>query len=390
VWQTALATGTGEILADLFPQEYPYDPIVVTYNDRAPRTFVDQGSAILKAAQEQCRRPGYALVMIHETRRSRIREHDQLAAMVIRELRKLDVYAAVNHSTTPRECYQIVQQGNHPPRYLPRESTKGKLSGYLRNVALNKVLLTSERWPFVLATPLHADITIGIDVKQNTAGFTVVAARGTIIRTHCSESSQRERLLASQVKKNLVDLVMKEQEVLPGRIHHIVLHRDGRVWDSEREGARQALEALLDRGVVEADATMTILEIAKSSLVPVRFFEVTNGDRGRTWIENPQVGTYHILDGRDGYLCATGRAFPRHGTVQPLHVRYIEGGLPFEACLEDLYYLTALAWTRPEDCTRYPITLKLTDRRLGEDATEYDADALEFEESNAALEEEPV
>ena len=52
--------------------------------------------------------------------------------------------------------------------------------------------------------------------------------------------------------------------------------------------------------------------------------------------------------------------------------------MAFEHCLEDLYDLTALTWTRPEDCTRYPISMKLTDRRLGEDASEFDADALEL------------
>jgi hypothetical protein len=41
-----------------------------------------------------------------------------------------------------------------------------------------------------------------------------------------------------------------------------------------------------------------------------------------------------------------------------------------------MYALTTLAWTRPEDCTRDPITIKLNDRRLSEDAGDYDSDAL--------------
>jgi len=69
--------------------------------------------------------------------------------------------------------------------------------------------------------------------------------------------------------------------------------------------------------------------------------------------------------------------------VQPLHVRHIEGPLSLLQCLEDIYYLTALAWTRPEDCTRYPITIKLTDRRLGEDAGDYDEDAFAFDETES-------
>jgi hypothetical protein len=123
-----------------------------------------------------------------------------------------------------------------------------------------------------------------------------------------------------------------------------------------------------------------VLEVSKSSPAPLRLFDVTGAGDRRDRVQNPQVGVHH-LQGRDGYLCATGRAFPRAGTVKPLHVRLVEGPLPLEKCLEDLYALTTLAWTRPEDCTRYPITLKLTDRRLGEDASAYDADALEFEDA---------
>jgi hypothetical protein len=75
-------------------------------------------------------------------------------------------------------------------------------------------------------------------------------------------------------------------------------------------------------------------------------------------------------------LCATGRAFPRKGTVTPLHVKLVEGVMPIEHCLEDVYALTALAWTRPEDCTRYPITIKLNDLYLGEEAGKFDEHAL--------------
>jgi len=37
-----------------------------------------------------------------------------------------------------------------------------------------------------------------------------------------------------------------------------------------------------------------------------------------------------------------------------------------------------LAWGRPDDCSRLPITIKMTDRALGEEATEYDEDAIKY------------
>lgn len=369
---------------ELYPHGGGYDPIVVPYADRGPKTFVEQGNAVLAAATTHCTKLGYALVMIHHTSDRSIRQHDQLAAMVIRKFREFEIYAAVNHSAMGQECYQLVHGPKGDPRYRVRQDKHGKFSGYLRNVALNKILLTNEKWPFVLASSLHADVTVGIDVKQNTAGFTIVGRHGSVVRTICRESSQKEQLLAEQVKKYLAEIIRKET-ALGVVVRSIVVHRDGRVWQSERDGMRRALAALKAEGTVAPDATITILEVWKSSIVPLRLFEVTGGGGSRPFIANPQVGSYHVINGTEGYLCATGRAFPRQGTVQPLHVRYVEGSLPFEDCLEDLYSLTALTWTRPEDCTRYPITIKLTDRRLGEDASDYDADALEFDEAEEAV-----
>jgi len=367
-------------MGDLFP-EGNYDPIIGTYNDRGPRTFVEQGKAILESSQRLCTKPGYAMVMIHQTTDRLLRQHDQLAAMVVRELRKFDVCAAVNHSTMAQECYELARTTAGQPLYRIREDKKGRFLGYLRGVALNKILLTNERWPFVLSTPLHADLTIGIDVKQHTAGFTIVGQRGSIVRTICKESTQKEQLSPDLIKKYLVEIVSKEAAESSFPVKGIVIHRDGRLWETERPGIQKAILALKAEGIISPDAQFAVLEIPKSSWARFRLFDVTDNGRERSWVENPQVGCYWLISQNEAYICSTGRAFPRRGTVRPLHIRYVEGQLAFGDCLEDLYGLTTLTWTRPEDCTRYPITIKLTDRRLGEDASEYDADALEFEDS---------
>jgi hypothetical protein len=375
-WGGALRADLGRSVDELFPQEFGYSPVVVTYNDRVPRTVVRQGREILRAVRDHCTKPGYAVVMIHQTDDRRRRVEDQLAALVLRELReRFGLPSAVMHSAMGEECYVQVNGRDGQPRYQVRADRRGRFDGYLRNVALNKVLLTNERWPFVLATSLHADVIVGIDVKHNTAGFTVVGKQGSQVRTLSRRSRQKEMLLADQVMTYLMELLRAEAQF--GEIRAIVLHRDGRLWPCEREGARRAVERLKAEGVLPEDATLTMLEVSKTSPVSLRLFDVM-AETGRVWVENPEVGTYHLAGGADAYLCATGRAFRRPGTVNPLHVRFVEGPLQFLDCLEDLYALTTLAWTRPEDCTRDPITIKLNDRRLGEDAGEYDSDALSF------------
>jgi hypothetical protein len=368
---------------DLYPRDdgdgkrLSYEPVIETYNDRVPRTFPYQGNAIMESVKVKCKKPGYAVVMIHHTTDRRIREEDQLAAMVVRELRKLDIYGAVMHSSAGYECYRLINDRAGKASYVPKPESRGKLSGYLRMVALNKVLLTNQRWPFVLETPLNADLTVGVDVKHNTAGLVVVGKNGGDIRAIFKTSRQKEQLLEEQFQSYLVEIIREEARARTEPVRSIVIHRDGRVWPSEVRGAQKALTFLKREGIIGQDASVTILEIAKSSPAPVRFFDSVERE-GRTWTYNPQVGLHYIANGTDGHLCSTGRAFSRPGTVNPLHVRHVEGPLPMEKCLEDVFSLTTLTWTRPEDCTRYPITIKLNDRFLGGEASEYDAEALEY------------
>jgi hypothetical protein len=380
----------------LFPQRASYDPEIVVYNDSVPRTYAAQGNAILDAVGEQCRKSGYAVVMIHHTSDQRLGKEDQLAAMLINELRDLsggvELIAGVIHSTTGRECYRSGRTKDGSPDFFVPNNLRGKLIGYFRGVAVNKVLLTNGRWPFVLATPLHADRTIGVDVKNNTAGLVIVNRRGDKIRALLKTSRHKEKLTERQMESYLIEIIREEakseKKISDKLLRVFVFHRDGRLYYEELLGARRAIEFLKREGTIAADASLTVLEIPKSAMSTLRLFEVED-DRDGLRVDNPQVGLYHIV-GSDGYLCTTGRAFPRPGTSNPLHVRYIEGILTLQQCLEDIFYLSALAWTKPDDCVRDPITTKLNDRYLGEEGTFYDVEALEIEATLAEVAEEEV
>ena len=378
-WGERFVADLTHAVDDLYPDGGGYKPEIITYKDRGPRTYRDQGKAILEAIGDRFMESAYALVMLHPTTDRKVRQHDLLAAMVIRELRKKDIYAAVNHSEMGERSYIFVTDRDGTPRYEIRNNARSRFMGYLRNVALNKILLTNNFWPFVLATPLHADVTVGIDVKNQTAGFTIIGRHGSFVQSYCQPSRQKEKLLKEQVLTYLVQIVRDEQIRLGRPVRSVVIHRDGRSWQSEVDGAIAAVEKLKREGVVVPDGTLTILEISKSAPVRLRFFEVQRTHGSKPDVQNPQVGLYTIINGNDGFLCTTGRAFPRKGTVQPLHVRCVLEGIPFIQALEDVYTLTTLAWTKPEDCSRYPVTLKLTDRWLGEEASEFDEEALLYE-----------
>lgn len=385
VWESWGERFVGDLkqaVDNLYPEGGGYKPEIVIYKDRGPRTYRDQGKAILKAVGDRFMESAYALVMLHPTDR-KLREHDLLAAMVIRELRAKDIYAAVNHSEMGERSYVMVSGKDGTPRYEVRENQRSRVMGYLRNVALNKVLLTNNFWPFVLATPLHAEVTIGIDVKNQTAGFTVIGRNGSFVKSYCHTSRQKERLLKAQVLTHLAEMI-RDEKIRRGRpVKSVVIHRDGRCFQSEIDGAATAVDKLKKEGAVAADGTLTILEISKSAPVRLRLFEVQRTHGSKPFVQNPQVGLYTIINGSEGFLYSTGRAFPRRGTVQPLHVRCVLEGIPFVQALEDVYALTTLAWTRPEDCSRYPVTIKLTDRWLGEEASEFDEEALLYEDEQS-------
>ena len=363
----------------LYDQEIPYTPTIIDYEDHVEKTFAAQASAVLGAVEAAALEPGYGIVMIHEVDRRR-GEHDQFAAMLMTKLREQELFMSTIHTKVAGESYRLNQHASNGPAYTTISEKRSRLTGYLRNVAINKVLLTNERWPFVLSSPLNADLTIALDVQNNTACFTLLGKSGPSIRTEISYSRDKEKLPQAHVRKVLLDILRQENSLGIDRVANIMLLRDGQWFKSEINGVKDAIAALHREGLMTGTSA-SFVEIHKTSAVSFRLFEVETQQGGRDWVENPGLGQYHMLNSKSGYICSTGREYLRQGTAQPLNVRYVEGTMPFDRVLEDVYAQTCLALTRPEGCSRLPFSLRLTDIRLTEHAGSYDQDALAFGEN---------
>ncbi len=366
---------------DLYPNGGGYDPEIIVYDDlNIKRDFIGQSRAIREAVENTDVRPGYALVMVHRYDR-RPRSADQLVAWTVKEFPlRFDLNAAVIHTDVSKKAYTIVTHKGEA-RYVVKFAERKRLSGYLRNVALNKILLTNGKWPFILDTPLYADVVIGIDVKNNTAAFTLIANGGKIIRLSTSSSRQKEQLLKAQVTQFVSDLIRQEGAHFESFPKQIVIHRDGRTWPVEIEGLKEACRQLAVEGHLDQDWQLTVIEIAKSAPAPLRLFDVKRSKtRQRFYVEvkNPMVGNWIQTTPNEGYVCTTGRPFRIPGTSNPLHIRREAGTMPIEHCLSDVFSLSCLTWTRPEGAMRLPISIKLCDRSLFDEAAEYDQDAVEF------------
>jgi hypothetical protein len=372
-------------MASLYPNPAGYEPEIIVYDDlTGSRNFVGQSRAI-KAALEAARvSPGFALVMVHRYER-RIRSADQLTAWVVKDLNnRFQITASVIHTDMIRRSY-VARTRNGETHYVIDESHRKRMAGYLRNVAISKILLTNGKWPFVLDTPLHAEVIIGIDVKNSTAAFTLIGDGGKIIRLATSPSRQKEQLLKNQVCQYVEDLLRKERRSFRAAPKRIVIHRDGRAYPSEIAGVLDACAHLAAEGVIDPQWQLTVVNIPKTAPAPLRMFSVNPDRHGQgTSVENPVVGSWISIGTDEGFVCTTGRPFRIPGTAKPLHIRRAHGEMAIQHCLEDVFALSCLTWGQPEGAMRLPMSIKLCDRSLFDEATDVNEDEIAFGNDNVA------
>jgi hypothetical protein len=319
------------------------------------------------------------------------RTHDETAALVVSEaLDEYNVMVSIMHTKTLETCFDH-REVNGETQYFIKEGEHRKYQKlyerYLFGVAVNQVLLNNERWPFILADPLHSDLTIGIDVKEHVAGFTFIDKYSKHILPTWDKSQNKEKLTEDQVQRILIQEIKIFAENSRYPILNITFHRDGRIFKSEIAGIKKAIANLIDNSILSEKVSINIVEIPKSSKVSFRLFEVSSDydvlkskfDNGN--VKNPSVGTYAEVSSNEAYVCTTGKEFSRNGTSKPLYVKYHKGEMPFKQVLEDIYRLSCLTYTKPDDCARNPITISMTDRRINLLGSKYNAQKFQLMKS---------
>ncbi|MDN3657849.1 hypothetical protein QWZ08_19510 [Ferruginibacter paludis] len=367
------------------PTDDGWNPIVITYDNRNKRTSVAIGFEILQKMEEKIKKGsgGYALIMLPSGVEKSQRQHDDLAALVVSEcLEEYSITASIMHSDFLEKCF-LYSEANGQKGYVIKRESKGKYDGYVKGVAINQVLLNNERWPYVLNTPLNADLTIGIDVKKHIAGFTFIDKYSKNILTKFDKSKNKERLSEGQIIKMLVKYIAVQKNNSTTVLRTIVIHRDGKLFLVERNGIFRAVELLKEKGVLPSDVSVNIVEIPKHSILQLRLFEVLkqydilNTQQDNDSVLNPEIGSWVKINEREACLCTTGREFVHNGSSNPLYIKFPYGNMEIEKILEDIYYLSCLAYTKPDDCSRYPLTIKITDRRINILGSDFDMEALD-------------
>jgi hypothetical protein len=326
-----------------------YQPTAVVWDDQGVQT-IPQFRRALAGPKQQMQRSGVAcaLVILPEglSRQDSGKLRRHIKRMLYPQVRTKCVLAdnLVGYLEPNGDEYRVIDR-----RY----------GSYLRNTALD-LLVTSGYWLWALAEPLHYDLYVGVDVLHNTAGFTFVGASGAICRFRPSTSEQREKLSAEQMAQelleNLGELIPRIRDETGALPRHLVVHRDGRFYDTEQQGMDHAIEQLCRRGLLPPNVEVGVVEIHKDHAARLRMFSRLDGR-----IVNPWVGSFHILDAQQGVLCTTGYPGIHQGTAKPLVVEIVSGNLDIDKVLRDVYWLSVLSWTKPDGLQGDPVTIKLAD-----------------------------
>jgi hypothetical protein len=268
------------------------------------------------------------------------------------------------------------------------EDRRPKFRSYLLNLILEH-LIVNRKWPYALATDLHYDVYVGIDVHDRYAGFTIFLKNGENIfffpeKVPLKNHSQR----AEKLKANLLyNVIFEKLKMLLPRFcpqpNGIVIIRDGRSFGEEGKALKKVIMDLTTLGITSTNTKYGVMDLHKQSAIPMRIASQTNGYNR---LENPMAGTYKILDGAEAFLFNTGFPFQIRGSAKPLHISLQEGNVIFKDVLEDIFCQTILAFSAPDRSNSLPVTIKLIDalleplsskKEIEEDDEEYEDSTIE-------------
>ena len=220
---------------------------------------------------------------------------------------------------------------------------------------------------------MHYDLYIGIDTLYGHICYHFLyGTGGRFIRTELGHAIARGRMQEAikkpEIQKRLIENI---RSIVEGgfEIKSIVIHRDGRWWQSESDGLRAAIDYLRSNNILPSDVKCSVLEIRKVHK-PIRLFTKA---KSYPYFQNPLPGTYLILDPNDVILTTTGRPgewdTPDGRTARTILLKVVETtGGDFDAVkiAEDAYRLTHLNWGAPDIEINLPVTIRWTDEALRE------------------------
>ncbi|MCZ8354678.1 MAG: hypothetical protein O9340_08080 [Cyclobacteriaceae bacterium] len=241
---------------------------------------------------------------------------------------------------------------------------------------LFEFLIINKKWPFALADNLNHDLYIGIDAHEFYAGFCFFFGNGEKIVFDVDKVSKgtgtfrNEKINYKIIADKIYSVLARHLSISDEKPKSIVILRDGVSYGEEEKALLDATRRLTEENLLDKDSLkLGVVDVAKSTSIPVRA-AAFNGDYRA--LENPDCGTYFILNGKDAFIFNTGRPYSVPGSSKPIHVSLTWGSIDFEKAIEDVFRLTQITFSSPDRPTSLPLPLKLIDTLIRDVAHEYD------------------
>jgi hypothetical protein len=272
---------------------------------------------------------------------------------------------------------------SHPTSAIDRQTPQGtpRWDQFVLMSALDVLLqMDAIPWRTGAAGPYEARVVIDVGYDRRYYALSMLLMReeatnpSVQLVTHVltKPDTRQEAINARLLEDELVRIVEDVLGILAGSAHagvvtpisSLLVLRDGRTIECERDGISTAAERLRRDGLLAPDAPVDLVDIRKDSLKGVRLWEVDAASEAAIKVTNALEGTAVTLDAQTMVLVTTGQATLRQGTAEPLQLSSAAGGETLAAAAETVFADAQLNWASPRVAQRLPLPLKRTDTEL--------------------------
>ena len=215
---------------------------VVLFNDRNARTLKAQVDAVIGVLDMERVQGGCGLLVLPENAKPDL--HNYLK----RSLQDRFRFQCVSAKMVRSHYFAQMQRDDKATRWVVAKEREQSYVSYLRYVALG-TLLVNRQWPFILEDKTNYEIYIGLDVLKNTAAFSFFHGGGRMCYVQARVSRKKEKLSAKEVYSLIYQCLKDDCSRLDQPPRSVILQRDGRAFETEWHGFRDAMEQLKREGI---------------------------------------------------------------------------------------------------------------------------------------------
>lgn len=249
------------------------------------------------------------------------------------------------------------------------ETGRGKWLSFVTMNALDVIQqMDIIPWRIARAGPYDAQLVIDVGRDRRYVSLSLLIARdeskspsfGVYTVTEPKADPKQESFNPVLLADQMVKLASRAKRRRFDPMESLLVMRDGRLVGGDVEGINRGVDRFRQEGIIATSARIDIIEFHKSTLKPIRNWDVTSDGQ----VTNALEGKAVRLASNMVVVLTTGAATLHQGTASPLllvdrgHCRNL-----MEAA-ESVVASAQLNWSNPRVAQRLPLPFKRTDEEL--------------------------